>query len=229
MLAYFLILVLLVIVIWVYKENQFDRFTIEDKIFQIEKYSPSKHDSLTTLVKVRKSLDRLVSHLKTKYPENYYVNRLEKRFDQTVLRENNPDQNSDDTSYTINKGDTLVLCLRTKDGNLVDLNTLTYVAIHELAHIFSSSYHHNNEFWRNMRFLIDEAINIGVYVQTDYEKNPVRYCGLTISSDVPNIPHLAQKQQGIQGQQNGGSIKANKLAYVLSKSSIKSGIFSSFS
>ena len=37
-----------------------------------------------------------------------------------------------------------------------------------------------------MKFLIDEAIELGIYELMDYYKNPVRYCGMMIASNIPN-------------------------------------------
>ena len=45
-----------------------------------------------------------------------------------------------------------------KNGTqLIDENTLTFVAIHELAHIATKSIGHNDEFWNNFKFLLEEA------------------------------------------------------------------------
>ena len=63
---------------------------------------------------------------------------------------------------------------------LIDLNTLTYVAIHELSHIASKSVGHNDEFWDNFKFLLIEAEKINIYTPVDYKKKPVKYCGSTI-------------------------------------------------
>ena len=137
---------------------------------------------------IRKKLNQLVNHMNEKYPDKK-SKRLYHRFKDTILKEFNPNEESvkkQQTSYTINKGDTMVLCLRRIDGGLVDLNTLMYVAIHELAHIYSSSLHHSQEFWQNMAFLLTEANKIGIYQKVNYAKNPVRYCGLTIKSSIPS-------------------------------------------
>ena len=62
------------------------------------------------------------------------------------------------TSYSINKGEKIVFCLRQKSGpnkdELVDLNTMMFVAIHEMGHLMSESVGHTQEFWKNMKYLI---------------------------------------------------------------------------
>ena len=93
---------------------------------------------------------------------------------------------SEYTAYSENKGEKLAFCLDTKKGgnsNLIDLNTLTYVGLHELAHIMSKSIGHTPEFWDNFRFLLVEGKKIGIYEPVDYKKKPVRYCGMQISDN----------------------------------------------
>ena len=47
------------------------------------------------------------------------------------------------TSYTINKGEKIVFCLRSKVlHNIHDINTISYVCIHELSHVMCSEYGH---------------------------------------------------------------------------------------
>lgn len=188
--AVFLVTVIALIIVgyYLYKEAQFQQFEILDNHFMIEKRKDirNKNAALQALVNVRRRLDHLTKHLKKKYPGDVLIDRLNERFDGTILKEANPDKkNPKQTSYTINKGDVMVLCLRTPDGKLVDLNTLTYVAIHELAHIYSSSLHHTPEFWENMKYLVKEGIDAGIYDDVNYAENPVKYCGLSISSNLP--------------------------------------------
>ena len=76
----------------------------------------------------------------------------------------------------------LAFCVETEkeNGQLIDINTLTFVAIQELAHIASSDIGHTDEFWKNFKFLLERAKIIGVYTPIDYKKNPKRYCGISI-------------------------------------------------
>jgi hypothetical protein len=97
----------------------------------------------------------------------------------------------------------MVICLRAHGGQLVDLNTLMYVAIHELAHIYSSSYHHSKEFWDNMKFLVDEAVEVGLYRKVDYRQSPVRYCGIMISSNIPRVELPSVRKARGNGNGNG--------------------------
>jgi predicted metal-dependent hydrolase len=66
---------------------------------------------------------------------------------------------------------------------LIDINTLTFVALHELAHLMTSSIGHKKEFWDNFTFMLEYATEAGLYRAVDYAKHPSEYCGLTIDSN----------------------------------------------
>ena len=79
-----------------------------------------------------------------------------------------------------------MLCLRQKDEekSFVEKNVLLYVAIHELAHLMTDEIGHTPKFWTNFRFLLTEAVDIGIYVKVDYSKKPADFCGIKVSSSV---------------------------------------------
>jgi predicted metal-dependent hydrolase len=58
-----------------------------------------------------------------------------------------------------------------------------FVAIHEIAHIMTLSVGHTEEFWQNFKFLLEHAVQLGIYEPIDYKKNPKNYCGMTISDN----------------------------------------------
>ena len=130
------------------------------------------------IAKVREKLILLVNHMFKSYPSNPKVMRLKKNFNPDVLKEgiDNPSYTSD----TVNKGEEIILCLRT-DGKLVDINVLTFVCIHELSHIGNETIGHDDAFWEFFKELLIEAINIGVYIKYDYKTAPVKYCGMMIT------------------------------------------------
>jgi hypothetical protein len=130
------------------------------------------------IAQVREKLILLVNHMFKTFPSNPKVMRLKKNFNPDVLKEgiDNPSY----TSYTVNKGEEIILCLRT-DGKIVDINVLTFVCIHELSHIGNETIGHDEPFWEFFKELLIEAINIGVYIKYDYRKSPVKYCGMMIT------------------------------------------------
>ena len=113
------------------------------------------------------------------------IERLYKNFRPDAISESSPNNNY--TSYSINKGEKIVFCLRKKKGShkneLMDLNTMMFVAIHELAHLMTKSIGHTPEFLANMKFLLQQAIkkDVNVYEKQDFSSNPEQYCGMTIT------------------------------------------------
>lgn len=85
------------------------------------------------------------------------------------------------TSYSVNKGEQIVLCLRNKD-KLMDINTMMFVVLHEFAHLGTESIGHTEEFWTNFKWILEESMNIGIYVRQDFKTNNVDYCGIKITS-----------------------------------------------
>jgi hypothetical protein len=130
------------------------------------------------IAQVRQKLITLVDHMYKTYPSNPKVIKLKNNFNPDVLKEGIDDPKY--TTYTVNKGEEIILCLRT-DGKLVDINVLTFVCIHELSHIGNETIGHDEPFWEFFKELLLEAINIGVYIKYDYKAQNVKYCGMTIT------------------------------------------------
>lgn len=142
---------------------------------------PDRQRAADLLADIRARLEQLTRHLEKSEPDDARTQRLVVNFRPEKISEG-PD-NSKYTSYSVNKGERLVFCLRQKDDarTLMDLNTMVFVAIHELAHICTVSIGHTQEFWDNMRWLLQHAINIGAYADQDFRK-PQKYCGIQITS-----------------------------------------------
>ena len=136
------------------------------------------------LALVNNNLNKLVNHLAKKYPNKENVKRLINGYNPKKIYETLP--TSEFTAYSENKGEKLAFCLDTEKnskGRLIDLNTLMYVALHEVSHIGTKSIGHNDEFWQNFKFMITEAKAINIYNPIDYKKEPARYCGMNISDN----------------------------------------------
>jgi hypothetical protein len=117
------------------------------------------------------------------YTDKENVQRLVSKYNPTTLKETLP--TSELTAYSENKGEKIAFCLNKKKGGteLIDQNTLMFVALHELSHIMTLSVGHTREFWLNFKFLLENAVKIGVYDPKDYKKNPQQYCGMTLSDN----------------------------------------------
>jgi hypothetical protein len=157
--------------------------SIDNRQYLVRNVS-DKEDAANMLAKIRQNLERVVEYLKENNISDERVQLLVNRFNPDVLSESLP--NTSYTSYSVDKGKKIVFCLRSKDdkNKLIDMNTIMFVAIHELAHIMTKSIGHTEEFWDNMRYLLKIGIKVGVYQKVDYSKNPVQYCGISISSTV---------------------------------------------
>ena len=135
------------------------------------------------LASVTQKLKDLVIYCAKNFPDNEKVQRMVQKFNPTKISETLP--TSEYTAYSENKGEKLAFCLnKEKNGSkLIDINTLTFVAIHELAHIMTSSEGHKQEFWQNFKFLLEQAKASNIYDPVDYKKNPESYCGMDISDN----------------------------------------------
>lgn len=135
------------------------------------------------LARVTNKLKKIVNYLHKKYPDRQNCIRLKEKFNPKKIQEILP--TSKYTAYSENKGEKLAFCTTTtkKGSKLIDENTLTFVAIHELSHVMTESVGHKKEFWENFKFLLENAVDMGIYKAEDYKKKPKPYCGMTISDN----------------------------------------------
>ena len=135
------------------------------------------------LASVTQKLKDLVIYCAKNFPDNEKVQRMVQKFNPTKISETLP--TSEYTAYSENKGEKLAFCLNTQKngGKLIDINTLTFVAIHELAHIMTISEGHKQEFWQNFKFLLEQAKAANIYDPVNYKKNPESYCGMDITDN----------------------------------------------
>jgi len=96
--------------------------------------------------------------------------------------------NSKFTSYSVNKGEELVFCIRSKTTRKIHpLNELLYVSIHEIAHIGCPEIGHTELFRLINLYLLKKAVCYGLYIYIDYFETNKDYCGMTLSSTIlPN-------------------------------------------
>jgi len=185
--GYALIALLLYICLKIYQES--DMFNLKCIISGVDgkKYCVRERQKLELaadrLANVNEKMNKLVVHCFKTYPDRENVQRLKKGYNPKKIMETLP--TSEHTAYSQNKGEKMAFCLnKEKDGNqLIEPNTLCFVALHELSHIATKSIGHKDEFWNNFKFLLTEASKIGIYEQVDYKKKPARYCGTDINDN----------------------------------------------
>lgn len=188
-LGYIIILLVLFISYKIYIDS--DLFQLKCIVSTVdgEKYCVRERKNIQNatdlLAEATKKMKTLVDYLDKKYPDEDYENvrRLVKKFNPKKIVETLP--TSEYTAYSENKGQKIAFCLNKQkedNNNLIDMNTLMFVALHEMAHVASKSIGHNDEFWDNFSFLIEEAEKIQIYYPIDYSKKNGEYCGMTITS-----------------------------------------------
>jgi len=144
-----------------------------------------KQEAADRLAKIRSECFRLKKVVCSKYADDERAKRLLTNLteDKTLFTEATPD--SQFTSHTKNKGEAIVFCLRQRNTKeeLVDHNTMMFVAIHEMGHVISETVGHNDEFWNNFKWILKIAIAEGFYQSVDYRKLPQEYCGMMITDN----------------------------------------------
>jgi hypothetical protein len=139
--------------------------------------------SADLLAEVTLRMKKLVQHMKEKYSNRSDVQRLIENFNPSRIVETLP--TSLHTAYSEDKGKKIAFCLQKhkEDMKRIDINTLTFVAIHELSHLMTESIGHEQAFWKNFKFLLKNAVAIGIYDSIDYQQQPEPYCGMTIDDN----------------------------------------------
>ncbi len=157
--------------------------TVDGKEYKVRDL-PDKQHAANLLATLRIKLVKLCDALEKKYPDKPQVKLMAQNFrsDPERFLEATPD--SEHTSSTVNKGESIHMCLRQRDGtdeSLVDENVMMFVALHEFAHVSTESIGHGPDFWNNFGWLLKEAEAMNLYRYTDFAAHPVNYCGVHIT------------------------------------------------
>ena len=161
----------------------YEKSTLDNNYYWVRN-SPDKSIAANTLAQIKINMVKLIDYLKenkNSFPDYMsYINDLIKRTRVINIMETPADEKY--TSYTINKGEKIVFCLRSKILDTIhDMNTLMYVVIHELAHVGCPEFGHTPLFRKIFKFLLIQSKKIGIYTPIDYRMKPQYYCGMTIN------------------------------------------------
>jgi hypothetical protein len=148
-----------------------------------------KNEKANLLGKIVENMFILKNHMVkniNKFPlYEPYIEQLKNNLSETNTIVYETDPSSQLTSYSVNKGEELSFCLKSKKTNqLHDLNLLMYVAIHEMAHVACPEIGHGKLFQKIFKKLAEEAVKINIYKKVNYSDNPVEYCGMILSSSI---------------------------------------------
>jgi Zn-dependent protease with chaperone function len=168
------------------KKNFYDMTFVESDLDH-EKYLvrnlPDKKEAADRLAEVRRRTLLLMKHFKQTNSTNQIAIDILKNFDAAPIRFSESTPDSSYTSYTLNKGEKMYVCLRQKNAtqDLVSANVLTFVTLHELGHIGTREIGHTPLFWNNFAWILKQAEELGIYEYQDFAEHPVEYCGISIT------------------------------------------------
>ena len=181
--------IVLVAIAWIamyYKQSKYPlsyvKSTVDGEQYLVRNL-PDKQEAADRLSRVRDKLVRLRKYLEQTHMDKPFVANMVKNFDAAPSRFSESTPDAQYTSYSVNKGEKIYMCLRQRDATerLVDENVLTFVALHEMAHTGTQSIGHTPEFWNHFAWLIKQAEHIKIYSYMDFAAHPVEYCGVHIT------------------------------------------------
>ena len=194
-----LILIFLIMFILIYKlKYKSSIISIEafnKKVFFVNDLNDAQ-DAANILAKIIIKMEKLIDNIITDYEKGLlktaddnkhiqYVKIIKKRLPYVKISENPTD--SIYTSYSINKGEELVLCIRDKKNlKIHPINELLYVAIHEIGHIGCPEVGHTDLFREINIYLLEKAVCYNIYTYIDYMQNNYNYCGMVLTSTILN-------------------------------------------
>lgn len=184
---------LIVILNVIYKRTNYDityQKSSIDNSYYLVKNMPSSREAADLLATLNNKIQTLNSHMfanrdRIEYLQyKPYINKLNKKIKKTIICENV--DNEEYTSYTINKGEKIAFCLRSKKYpyKFHDINLITYVALHEISHIACPEIGHTDLFKEIFAFITQTAINLDIYQYEDFKRYPKEYCGIDVNDSI---------------------------------------------
>ncbi len=158
------------------------RSTRDGNVYRVQNL-PDKQEAAEHMANIREKLTKLIENYKSdpSAMADPRVKVMVSRFNPENFSEN--DIHSDSTSYSENKGEKIVICIRDKAPpyKFADENTIMFVLLHEMAHLMTTTVGHTPEFWTNFKRILHDAVQCGIYTPVNYSKTPISYCGMTIT------------------------------------------------
>jgi Ca2+/Na+ antiporter len=186
-----LLILILVIMVIFYKYGKNDVIYVKsdiDNISYLVRNVADKQKAANILATIRQNMFKLNDYLyanKEKYKDYIeYITNLNTKIKDSIIIESG--ENSVYTSYSINKGEQIIFCLRSRQDNITfhEINLLMYVVLHEMAHVGCTEYGHTNMFKKIFAFFAERAVELGLYTKIPFNSVPVEYCGLMITESI---------------------------------------------
>lgn len=167
-----------------YQDVEYVMSSVDGHKYLVRRASDSKQ-AADTLANINKNIEKLIHHFRDRYPTDERGRMLQDRYNRSSLSEGG--HNTGYTSFSVNKGEKIVMCIRSRDGDedngdIERFNTLMYVVLHEISHIITEEVGHTKMFWDNFKWILDESERIDIYNKVDYSEEPEKYCGISINS-----------------------------------------------
>lgn len=178
------ILITVLIIYFIFRKNGIYVKSHIDEHYYYVSDLPNKQEIADLLAQLKLNVKTVLKYMKenpnSKYQE--YVKRLDNKINNVSITENTTEEN---TSYSVNKGEELVICVRSREtNNLHNVNLIMYVVLHEISHIMCPEYGHGALFQTIFKYLLEEAIKANVYKKIDFNNSPEEYCGIQIKTSI---------------------------------------------
>lgn len=163
-----------------------------DKEFYLVRNLPDKQEAANSLARVRAKILTLRTFLNQTHRDKPFVKQILDNFDCSAMRFSESTPDAQYTSYSVNKGEKIYMCLRQRDEKeqLVNENIILFVALHEMSHVGTSSIGHTPEFWNHFAWVLEQAERVKIYEYTDFAAHPVEYCGVHITDSPTYKSHI---------------------------------------
>jgi hypothetical protein len=180
--------------VYLYDGTEYVQSTIDNKYYKVRN-NRDKQEKADLLAVLYLKLNALVNNLAhSTYISNVNVQRLVANWGKGVTVKEIGKMETD-AAYVINK-QFMSFCIPDNTSkSLNDINLMTYVGIHELAHIMSQEIGHGDEFISNFEFLLNYAKqlkyfdpilkqNLPIYIQLNKLNTADNYCGVALVNSI---------------------------------------------
>ena len=199
-----IVCILLIIIInytYVYDDTDWFTSTINNQKYRVRNGPESiKQMKCDLLANLNNKLNFIIISLSKEPNKSDSVNRLLNNWSRGIVIKEIGSMEPE-AAYVINK-QYLSICLKNfcnsencQKYTLDNINLLTYVGIHEMAHIMSEEIGHGDEFKTNFKYLLDYSKNLKLYdpllkeefpvfIELNKLKTPDSYCGVSIINSI---------------------------------------------
>jgi hypothetical protein len=199
-----IVCILLIIIInytYVYDDTDWFTSTISNQKYRVRNGPESiKQMKCDLLANLNNKLNFIIYSLSKEPNKSDSINRLLNNWSRGIVIKEIGSMEPE-AAYVINK-QYLSICLKNfcnsencQKYTLDNINLLTYVGIHEMAHIMSEEIGHGDEFKTNFKYLLDYSKNLKLYdpllkdefpvfIELNKLKTPDSYCGVSIINSI---------------------------------------------